>query len=177
MNWRFALWLTLLVAASVEFSFVFACAVPFAALGALAAVTLGRRDALLLVGAAWLANQAVGFGYQGYPWTAECLLWGAIFGIVAVAVTLAARQVYARMSRHGAPLAYAASFAGAFIVYEAGLFLIAATMLGGTEAYAPTGVLRIFAINAAAFIGLLLLNRFGMAIGLARKPALRPMAA
>ena len=54
------LWLGL-IAATVAFALGFACEVPLATLGAVAALTLSRRDALMLNGAVWLANQIVGF--------------------------------------------------------------------------------------------------------------------
>jgi len=59
MGWGHEVWLALLVAASAAFSFVFACATPFAAFGAAAALTLSRRDALRLTVAVWLANQVI----------------------------------------------------------------------------------------------------------------------
>ncbi len=60
-GWGHQLWLALLVAASAAFSFVFACATPFAAFAAAAALTLSRRDALRLTVAVWLANQVLGY--------------------------------------------------------------------------------------------------------------------
>ena len=65
--WRKPLWIALLVLASVVFSLGFACAVPLAAFAAIAALTLGKRDAFVLVGAVWLANQIAGFAINHYP--------------------------------------------------------------------------------------------------------------
>ena len=48
-----------LVAAAILFSFALACGMPFAALGALAALTLAPRDSALLASLGWLANQAI----------------------------------------------------------------------------------------------------------------------
>jgi hypothetical protein len=176
-GWRRALWLALLLAASVGFTLGLACALPFAALGAGAALTLPRRDALLLTGAAWLANQLVGFAILDYPWTANTLAWGVALGIVAALTTLAAQGLVRRLDGGGAIAAALASFLGAFAVYEGALFVVAATLLGGTEDFAPAIVARILAINAGAFIGLLILHRLGMAIGLAVGPAFRFAAA
>jgi hypothetical protein len=161
-----ALWLALLVAASVAFSLGFACAVPFAAFGALAALTLARRDALLLVGAVWLANQLVGFAVLGYPWTISTVAWGVVFGVVAVLATVAAQSIAGRAGGRGAVVVALAAFVGAFIVYEGGLFA-AAGLLGGTDAFMPAIVTRILEINAAAFVGLLVLNRLASVAGLA----------
>ena len=167
LNRRQQLWLVLLVAARVGCSLVFACAVPFAAFGAVAALTLSRRDALLFVAAVWLANQAVGFAFLGYPWTANCIAWGGALGLVALLSTLAAHEGTSRF-RFAGPLAgWSMVFLIAFIVYEGALFLIAATPLGGSEDFTADIVSRIFAINALGFVGLLVLNRLGAEIGVA----------
>jgi hypothetical protein len=64
------LWLALLVCANIAFSFSFACATPFAAFSTAAALTLNRRDAMLLTGAVWPANQFVGFIFSvRYSWS------------------------------------------------------------------------------------------------------------
>src|SRR5437667_9327199 len=70
-SWRRAVWIALLVVASAAYSLAIACATPFAAFAAIAALTVPRRDALLLIGLVWFANQAVGFGMLHYPWTAD----------------------------------------------------------------------------------------------------------
>ena len=166
------LWLALLVAATIGFSFGFACAVPFAALGAVAALTLRRPDALLVAGGAWLANQIIGFAFLSYPWDANTLAWGLALGIIAVLTTLAAQSIGRRLASRGAFIVSIMAFLGAFIVYEGGLFIVAALALGGTEDFAPDIMRRIIIINAAAFASLLLLCRLGRALGLTRRPAL-----
>lgn len=175
--WRHALWLALLVAASVAFSFGFACAVPFAAFGAIAALTLDRRDALLLTGAVWLANQLVGFALLNYPWTASTFAWGLALGVVAILATVAARSIARQLEGRGTAVLTLGAFIGAFIVYEGGLFVVAATLLGGTEDFVPAIVLRILEINVAAFIGLLVLHRLAIAGGLVARPASSGLAA
>lgn len=152
-GWRHWLWLSLLVAASLAFTFGFACAVPFAAFGAVAALTLTRRDALLVTVALWLVNQVIGFTMMGYPWDAMTLAWGAILGVVAMISTACALGVTER-GIGGMALA-ATGFAASFAVYEGALYLVSATVMGGTEAFAPAIVLRILAINAAGFAALL----------------------
>ena len=175
-GWRPALWLALLVAASVAFTLGLACAMPFAAIGAATAMTLNRRDALILTAAAWLANQIVGFAFLSYPMTADTFTWGIVLGIVAVVTALAAVELTRRVVRQGTVIAALVSFAGAFVVYEGGLFLVSATWLGGTEDFAPTIVAYILAINAAAFLGLMVLHWVGVAIGFASKLPLGQVA-
>lgn len=167
---RQALWLAILVAASVAFTLGLACAMPFAALGSAAALTLPRRDALLLTGAAWFANQLVGFVLLDYPWTVDTLAWGVALGIVAVLTTASQQWFVPHLDRHGGVLVAVASFVAAFAVYEGGLFVVAATLLGATEDFAPAIVARVLEINAGAFAALLVLHRLGTAVGLAAMP-------
>ncbi len=151
-GWRHRAWLALLLASSVGFTLGFACAVPFAAFGAIAALTLPRRDALLLTAALWLVNQLIGFTILHYPTDGLTLTWGAVLGVVAVLSTVAAQAV---MRGRGLVAAALSSFAAAFIVYEGSLYLVSAGALGGTEDSTLAIVSRILAINAAAFTGLL----------------------
>lgn len=169
---RHVLWLTVLVAASVAFTFGFACAVPFAAFAAATALTLDTRDALLLTIALWLANQIIGFAFLGYPWDGMTLLWGGVLGVVALFATAAARIASTRLAGASYPVVLAGSFAAAFIAYEGGLFVVAAAWLGGAEDFAPSIVAYIAALNILAFIGLLGLERLGQMLGLAAAPSL-----
>ena len=153
LGWRHHLWLAVLVASSLAFTFGFACAVPFAAFGAVAAITLPRRDAFLLILGLWLLNQIVGFSVLHYPWDAMTFAWGAILGAVAVASTAAG---IAASERPWHPVAVImTTFAASFALYEGGLYLISATVMGGIENFEPAIVLRILEINAAGFAGLL----------------------
>jgi hypothetical protein len=170
---RHILWLTVLVAASVAFTFGFACAVPFAAFAAATALTLDTRDALLLTVALWLANQIVGFAFLGYPWDGMTLLWGGVLGAVALLATAVARLASTRLAGASYSAILIASFAAAFIAYEGGLYLVAAAWLGGTEDFAPSIVAYIAGLNVLAFIGLLGLERLGRMLGLAAAPPLR----
>ena len=159
-GWRHHLWLALLVATSLAFTLGFACAAPFAAFGAIAAMTLPRRDALLLTVGLWLINQIVGFLH--YPWDGMTLVWGAILGGVAVLSTVAAQ---AARRRQGIIVTACAGFAAAFAVYESGLYLISATVMGGAEDFATGSVVRILEINAASFAALLAAATLAAAIG------------
>ena len=166
-EWRLTLWLAILVGASCTFTLGFACAVPLAAFGAMAALTLDLRHALLLSIAVWLVNQIVGFAVLHYPTDAGSLIWGAMLGGIAVLSTLAPLMLAPRLERAGASLAVVAlaCFVCAFAVYEGGLLLISATVMGGTENYTPAIIGRILAINAAAFVGLGALNLLARASG------------
>jgi len=165
-GWRRPIWIALLVAASVAFSLGFACATPLAAFAAIAAISMPSKDALLPIGLVWMANQAVGFSVLHYPWTADCFAWGVGLGIVALLATLGAKWTAERFNLLGR-LASAMAFLAAFAIYEGLLFLI---VQSGVEDYTAAIVGRIFAINAVAFIGLLVVNRIGVSAGLAPEP-------
>jgi hypothetical protein len=171
-DWRHPLWLGLLIAASVAFSLGLACAVPLAAFAAAAALSLSRRDALLLILLVWLANQLVGFTVLHYPWTASTFAWGVVLGAVAVLATLAGEWIAGRLVDARRAFTVVATFLIAFAVYEATLFAVSATLLGGTEIYTAAIQGRIFAINAAAFVGLLALNRLATSVGLVNRSAI-----
>jgi hypothetical protein len=173
LDWRHPLWLVLLVGASIVFSLGLACGVPLAAFAAAVALSLSRRDAVLVILLVWLANQLVGFTLLDYPWTASTVAWGAALGAVAVLATWAGQSMARCFQSTARGITVAATFLVAFAVYEAALFAISATLLGGAEIYTLAIQGRIFAINAAAFVGLLVLNQLAASIGLARKPLIR----
>jgi hypothetical protein len=171
--WRHLLWLALLVVASVMFSLALACAVPLAAFAAVAALTLSRRDALYLIALVWLANQLVGFAVLNYPWTASTFAWGVVLGAVALLATLTGQWTAGRSVGAARAVSFAATFLVAFVVYEAALYAVSVALLGGTEIFTEEIQGRIFAINAAAFVGLLALSRLAISVGLV---ANRPIA-
>jgi hypothetical protein len=172
-DWRHPLWLGLLVAASVVFSLGLACAVPLAAFAAAAALSLSRPDALLLITLVWLANQLVGFTLLDYPWTVSTFAWGAVLGVVALLATLASQWIAGHLANARRAFTAAATFLAAFAVYEAALFAVSAILLGGTEIYTAAIQGRIFAINAAAFVGLLVLDHLVVSIGFAGGPMIK----
>jgi hypothetical protein len=165
-NWRRLVWLGLLISASVAFSLGLACATPFAAFAAAAALTLSRRDRFVLVISVWLANQFVGFTLLHYPWTANAFAWGVALGVVAVLATLASQWAVKRSADAACLFSFAVTFLLAFVVYEAALFALSVGLLGGTEVFTGATQGRIFVINATAFIGLLALNRLAATVGL-----------
>jgi hypothetical protein len=179
-GWRRACWLVLLVTASVVFSLAFACATPFAAFAAAAACTLPRRDAVLLAIGVWLANQGIGFACLGYPWTWNCAAWGIAIGLSAVTATLAAEQVVGRLgagsSAARAFSRHAAALVSAFVAYEV-VLLVSALWLGGTDSFTPRILVRILAINAGALVGLVALQRLGIAVGIATPSRRMPFPA
>jgi hypothetical protein len=131
-----------------------------------------RRDALVLILSVWLANQLVGFTMLGYPWTASTLAWGVALGAAAVLATLAGQWTASRSFDAARIISFLATGLAAFAAYEAALFVAAAAWLGGTEDFTTAILARIFVINAAAFVGLLVLYRIAVSIGLAANRAI-----
>lgn len=165
-----ALWVSLLTAASTTATLALACATPFPALAALAAVHMRRRDGVALMLLAWAASQFVGFFLLGYPRDGSTLAWGFGLGTAAVGSALASyvalrtldyRSVAARLS-----LAYAAGFT-AF----KGIILLWAFVLGGLHtAMAPDLLAEQFVRNGAILIGLYVLYRALVAAGVPAPP-------
>jgi hypothetical protein len=166
-------WIGLTAAASAGSSFILACAMPFAALAAIAATRLRVLDGMALVGLAWVLNQATGYLLLGYPRTPSSFAWGAMIGVAALAGLWAAKSVTGAI-RGNQLLSAALSLIAAFAAYQLTLF-VAATFLPSTpSAFAPGVVLQIFAVNGAAMLVLTgihaLTGRFGIA---PRAPNLR----
>ncbi len=171
IDWRRLVWIAALVAASIGLSLGFACAVPLAAFAAVAALTMNRAAALLLVLAVVLANQCIGLTALHYPFGPETFAWAAAFALVGGLAVFAAEWAYRSTVLAHPIVAYAAAFLVAFAAYEGGFFLITVLSSSGLEPYAAAVVLRILAINAAAFLGLLVAARIAAAIGLLGAPA------
>jgi len=162
------MWTGVLIAAAILFSYALACGMPFAALGALAALTLAPRDAMVLAGLGWLVNQGIGFGFLGYPMDAMTVAWGIALGVSALVAVGAAFWVKTRM---GEPVSrLAATFVAAWAGQQAAVFA-ASLVLGDTaSAFAPNVVWFIFWTNALAFLVLLAVQAIGARAGLARAP-------
>ena len=169
---RHLLWPSLLVAASLMFSLGLACATPLAAFAAAVALTSSRRDALVLILSVWFANQFVGFTLLGYPWTASAFAWGVALGASAVLAMLAGQWTASRSVGAARVVGFLATGLAAFAAYEAALFVVAVTLLGGTEDFTAAILSWIFVINAAAFVGLLVLHRLAVSVGLVADPSI-----
>lgn len=163
---RRLLWIGFLTVVTLLMSGVFACAVPFAALAALAAFDTDRRDGLLLIGAVWLANQVYGFAVLGYPMEAQAYYWGLAIGLGAVAGYYAARAVVSAVAPMGTLLAVGAALPAAFLAYEAVLYMASLVLSHGEGAFNTDVVAYVSLVEVVAFVALLITHRLAAATGL-----------
>ena len=134
-------------------SFVFACATPFAAFAVVAAAALPLQSALLAVTAAWVVNQAIGFGVLHYPVDMNTILWGLVIGMAALAATVTSTIVLRMLRRNGMAVALGFALIGAYAAYE--LVLLAATpLLGGAGGFTTAIVGRLGVLSVLWLIGL-----------------------
>src|SRR6516162_3926674 len=134
-------------------SFALACATPFAAFAVIAAAMLPLRPALLVVTGAWLVNQSIGFGALHYPINASTIAWGFVIGAAALAATAVSAAVLRALPSNRTPLVLSLTLVCAYAAYE--LALLAATpVLGGAGAFAMAIVVRLWLLNIAWLIGL-----------------------
>lgn len=145
------IWAGILASVTLVGSYGLACIFPFAALAALAALTLDRRNGALLVAAVWLGNQAVGYGLLDYPWDSYSAGRGVALGLGALAAFFAAKAV-AGDARLASPRALAV-LATAFAVQQ-GVTFLDALWSGSSENYAPSIVAQVALNDALWFAGL-----------------------
>lgn len=159
-------WVVFLTLASLAFSYVFACAAPFAALATLAALNLRRQDAYILTVLVWLANQAVGYGLLHYPHSFDSYAWGAAIGIAALLATHTVISVGPRPLRTGPVFGPAIGFLAAFAVYELALYAAGLVLGSSDTAFSAPIIWYVLKINIFALAGLVVLSLGAGAIGL-----------
>jgi len=166
-----------LVAISAISSWEFACITPFVAFAVAAAFALSAPAALFTVAGVWLANQAIGFGVLGYPWTADTILWGFAIGAAALlAAGLACATL--RLLIQNRVVAFGASFVVALGAYQGGLFLMTFA-LGGRDAFTSAIVGHVALLNlgwTVALVGTYEILRYSGAMPAGRVGADRSAA-
>jgi hypothetical protein len=143
----------LLTAGCALASFALACATPFAAYVVVAAAMLPLPAALLVVTAAWLVNQAIGFGVLGYPHTMNTLLWGLAIGVAALVATLASKAILRAWPRAATPVVLVLALAVAYAAYEIALFGCT-PVLGGAGAFTVATIARLGLLNFGWLVAL-----------------------
>jgi hypothetical protein len=164
-------WLLLLTGASLLTTFALACATPFAAFGALAALHMRRGEAALLMSIVWLASQVVGFGFLHYPQTANAFIWGGALLVCALAGMEGAGFAARRLSGASLAVCTLAALAAAMMGFKAAIYAFGMELGGNGSALAPQVVFNFAWTNAVAFVGLLLLYQLGSLLGLVSRSA------
>lgn len=158
-------WGVFLLFASTAGSLVFACATPFAAAAALAALTLPPRLALMTTMGVWLGNQAMGFLLLGYPLTLSAMAWGPVLGGSAILATAAAIHVGALFERADLRR-FVAGFAAALIVQQA--LVLAVGLHEGTASLQVA--VAVSALNAVWFVLLGAIHRLVSEVAMRGQP-------
>lgn len=165
-----ALWVALLTAASTATTLALACATPFPALAALAAVHMRRREGVALMVLAWLASQFVGFVLLGYPRDGSTLAWGFALGTAAVGSALAGYAAVRALNYRSVAARLALAYAAGFTAYK-GIIVGWALVLGGLHTATALDLLaEQFVRNGAILIGLYALYRLLVAAGVPAPP-------
>ncbi|WP_129586295.1 hypothetical protein [Sphingomonas montana] len=171
------LWVLLLTVASTVTTLAFACATPFPALAAIAAVYLRPRAAVPLMIAAWVVSQVIGFGFKGYPQDADTLLTGCAIGGAAVASALAALLAAKATTGRSTPIRLAATYVAGFVAFKLAIAL-SVPLIGHADAALSVEIMvRQFVRNAAILVGLVALYRVLTAVGVPAASASRPVTA
>lgn len=172
-----ALWIALITALTVAGSFAFTCAAPFAAIAALAALTMRPLEGLALVLVTWLVNQAVGFLLLGFPHTVSTFGWGVAIAVATIAGYFATRAIL--KIKLSSLATVVVSLLVAFCVYELALFGYGrAVGYAGNSLTSPEIIAQVFLINAGGFFGLFVLHRLAVALALLRPiPSASPATA
>jgi len=134
-------------------SFVFACATPFAAFAVVAAAMLPLQAALVVMFAAWIVNQAIGFGALHYPFDINTVFWGFAIGVAALIATAASKLILRSLPRASSLVALTLALMGAYASYEVVLFAFTPA-LGGTGAFKLAIIARLGLLNLPWLIGL-----------------------
>ena len=168
------IWSAVLGLTAAVGSYGLACVFPFAALAALAAVTLPTRIAIVLMGAVWAVNQVVGFTLLSYPHDGQALIWGIVIGVAAFAALGAAKLVYGHETKL-LSMRTVAALVASVAAYQL-VMLVGAFALDGFESSTPTIVATLVRNDVIWFAGLAVL-RVALSYGLPRwfgtAPALR----
>ncbi|MBD3882357.1 hypothetical protein IFO70_11350 [Phormidium tenue FACHB-886] len=153
------IWLLLLLSIGTLGSVVYPHP-PLVALGAIAATTLKPSRAFGVAIVFWLSNQLCGYGWRGYPLSAESLSWAAVMGIgmlLVVGLVAVGRWRWQPTTRQNDWLYLSAALVSGFVLFE-GLILSLGFLLTGSHVLTGTVLGWLFFKEAIWAIGLGLLH-------------------
>lgn len=149
----------LLLGAAILLSGRYACAAPFAALAALAALSTDIRSGVVIAAGVWFANQAVGFAFLDYPLDSSCALSGAVLGLSTLVSFFAARFAFAGFQRAHVFVQAAKALLFAFAAFQASLYAGMLATASGEAALSWLVIAQMASLNAAWFAVLFCLDR------------------
>lgn len=159
------LWIVLLTAASTATTLALACATPFPALAALAAVHMRQRDGLILMLLAWFASQVTGFAVLHYPHDPKTLAWAAGLATAATASALGAYTMLRVLKDLPVLARLAVAYVATFVAFKATVLGWSFFLGGVATTLNPQILATQFLRNGAILIGLYLLHRGAVALG------------
>lgn len=162
-------WSAFLLVASAVGSLVFACVTPFAALAAVAAMTLPLPLALATTMSVWLSNQAIGFLVLAYPVSGNSLGWGLALGLAALAALAATSFITKRVDDRSASRRWIVGLGAAFLVQQ-GVLFAASGILGGGEGFSATVIGDVASINVLWTLALAMTYGLVNSIWLGKSP-------
>lgn len=167
------LWIGAMIAASTVTTLVLACATPYPALAALAALHARRAEGIALVVAAWIAAHITSFGLLHFSVDATNIAWGAAVGIAAIGSLIAADVTAKAMPNANYVARLSAGYVAAYIGFKAVVLLSVLALDSGWAAFTPEILMRQFVRYGLILAGLLVFHRLlGLAgVGAATRPA------
>jgi hypothetical protein len=161
-----SLWVGLLTVTSAAATLALSCAMPFAALAAVAATRMPARAGFALMALAWAVSQAIGFCVLDYPRDPLTLTWAFAILTAALAGQAAARLSLVLVRAPHPAVRIGVAFGSAFIAYK--LTLVAWSLgLGGFHtAVSPYYAAIQLGRQALILAGLLALYHALVALGL-----------
>lgn len=167
------LWIGAMVVASTVTTLALACATPFPALAALAALHVRRTEGVALMVVAWIAAQVTGFCVLRYAVDANNVAWALALGAAAIGSFFAADLTAKTMP--GAPYVarLIAGYAAAYVGFKAVVLLGAFALDSGWAAFTPEVLLRQFVRYGLILLGLVAFQRLLTLVGIdgAARPA------
>lgn len=163
------LWVGLMTIASTVTTLVLACATPFPALAAIAALHVRRQEGFILMLAAWGVSQGVGYCVLGYEMTGENAAWAVTMALAAIAAVLGAGWAAGRSAGAHPALRLAAAYGAAFVAFKLVVLGGAVLLNSGWTAFAPDVLARQFVRYAMILGGLLGLQYLFDRSGLLRR--------
>lgn len=162
------LWVGLMTLASTVTTLALACATPFPALAAVAALHVRRQEGIILMLAAWAVSQGVGYCMLGYEMTGENGVWAVTMALAAIAALLGADGVARRLAGAHPALRLVAAYGMAFALFKLVVLGGAVLLDSGWAAFAPDIMVRQFMRYAMILAGLLVLQHLVDRSGLLR---------